>query len=84
MSRSRRRFTPENKDEAVKLVIDSGRPVSAIAKDLDINECAMTCRDGSCPLACIRGDLLTTAATWAGGVWRHLPERQLAEISIIA
>ncbi|EIV92664.1 transposase [Frankia sp. QA3] len=38
MSQSRRRFTPEYKDEAVKLVIDSGRPVSAIAKDLGINE----------------------------------------------
>ncbi|AEH09413.1 transposase IS3/IS911 family protein [Candidatus Protofrankia datiscae] len=38
MTESRRRFTPEYKDEAVKLVIDSGRPVSAIAKDLGINE----------------------------------------------
>ncbi len=38
MSQSRRRYTPEYKDEAVKLVIDSGRPVSAIAKDLGINE----------------------------------------------
>ncbi|WP_085950117.1 IS3-like element ISFsp8 family transposase [Frankia sp. EAN1pec] len=38
MSQSRRRYTPEYKDEAVKLVIDSGRPTSAVAKDLGINE----------------------------------------------
>ncbi|SNQ50193.1 transposase [Frankia canadensis] len=38
MSQSRRRFTTEYKNEAVKLVIDSGRPVSAVAKDLGINE----------------------------------------------
>ncbi|ESZ99880.1 transposase [Frankia sp. CcI6] len=38
MSQSRRRYTPEYKDEAVKLVIDSGRPTSAVTKDLGINE----------------------------------------------
>lgn len=38
MSQSRRRYTPEYKDEAVKLAIDSGRPTSSIAKDLGINE----------------------------------------------
>ncbi|KPM50403.1 transposase [Frankia sp. R43] len=36
MVEHRRRFTP--KDEAVKLVIDSGRPISAVAKDLGLNE----------------------------------------------
>lgn len=38
MVEHRRRFTPEYKDEAVKLVIDSGRPISAAAKDLGLNE----------------------------------------------
>ncbi|ABW11589.1 transposase IS3/IS911 family protein [Parafrankia sp. EAN1pec] len=38
MSQSRRLFTPEHKDGAVKLVIDSGRPTSAVAKDLGTNE----------------------------------------------
>lgn len=37
MAEQRRRFTPEYKDEAVRLVIDSGRPISAVAKELGIN-----------------------------------------------
>ncbi len=38
LSQTRRKFTPEYKDEAVKLVIDSGKPAAKIAKDLGINE----------------------------------------------
>ncbi|CAO5255485.1 transposase [Frankia sp. AgKG'84/4] len=38
MAESRGRFTPEYKDEAVRLVLDSGRPISAVAKDLGIDE----------------------------------------------
>src|SRR5450631_1780431 len=38
MGRTRRGFTPEYKDEAVKLVIDTGRPVSTVARELGIKE----------------------------------------------
>jgi transposase len=35
---TRRKFTSEYRAEAVELVIDSGRPVAEIARDLGINE----------------------------------------------
>jgi transposase len=35
---SRRKFTQEYKDEAVRLVLDSGRSVADVAKSLGINE----------------------------------------------
>ena len=38
MGRTRRGFTPEYKDEAVKLVINTGRPVATVARELGINE----------------------------------------------
>ena len=34
----RREFTPEYKDEAVKLVINTGRPVAIVARELGIVE----------------------------------------------
>ena len=33
-----RKFTPEYRDEAVKLVIETGRPIVEVARDLGINE----------------------------------------------
>ena len=36
MTRVRGRFTPEFKDEAVRLVIESGRPIAQIARELKI------------------------------------------------
>lgn len=33
-----RKFSPEYRDEAVKMVIDTGRPVAEVARDLGINE----------------------------------------------
>lgn len=33
-----RKFTPEYRQEAVALVIESGRPIAAVARDLGINE----------------------------------------------
>jgi transposase len=33
-----RKFTPEYRDEAVKMVIDSSRPIADVARDLGINE----------------------------------------------
>lgn len=33
-----RKFTPEYREEAIRMVIDSGRPVAAVARDLGINE----------------------------------------------
>lgn len=38
MSRNRRNFSPEFKDEAVKLVIETSRPVVQIARELGIHE----------------------------------------------
>ena len=34
----RRKFTPEFKDEAVRLVNDSGRPIAQVARDIGVNE----------------------------------------------
>src|SRR6185295_11071233 len=41
MGRTRRGFTPEYKDEAVKLVINTGRPVATVARELGINEATL-------------------------------------------
>jgi len=38
MGRQRREFTPEYKDEAVKLVVGTGRPVATVARELGIKE----------------------------------------------
>ena len=38
MASERREFTPEHKDEAVKLVINTGRPVAVVARELGIVE----------------------------------------------
>jgi len=38
MGNTRRSFTPEFKDEAVKLVINTGRPVATVARELGIQE----------------------------------------------
>ena len=35
---NRRRFTPEFKNDAVKLVIESGRPTAQVAQDIGVNE----------------------------------------------
>ena len=41
MGRHRREFTPEYKDEAVKLVINTGRAVATVARELGINEATL-------------------------------------------
>ncbi len=41
MGRQRRQFTPEYKDEAVKLVINTGRAVATVARGLGINEATL-------------------------------------------
>ncbi len=38
MSERRRSFTPEFKDEAVKLVIEASRPVAEVARQIGVNE----------------------------------------------
>ncbi len=37
MGSQRREFTPEYKDEAVRLVINTGRAVATVARELGIN-----------------------------------------------
>ena len=41
MGNTRREFTPEYKDEAVKLVINTGRAVATVARELGINEASL-------------------------------------------
>lgn len=41
MARTRRDFTPEYKDEAVKLVITTGRAVATVARELGIDEATL-------------------------------------------
>jgi transposase len=41
MGRRRRKFTPEYKDEAVRLVINTGRTVATVARELGINEATL-------------------------------------------
>jgi transposase len=38
MKSQQRAFTPEFKDEAVKLVVNTGRPVATVARELGIVE----------------------------------------------
>lgn len=38
MGSQRRRFGVEYKDEAVKLVVDTGRPVATVARELGVKE----------------------------------------------
>ncbi len=38
MSKNRRSFTPEYKDEAAKTVIELSRPVALVARELGLNE----------------------------------------------
>lgn len=38
MSRNRRSFSPEFKDEAVRLVIETSRPVASVARELGLIE----------------------------------------------
>ena len=41
MGRQRREFSPEYKDEAVKLVVNTGRTVAVVARELGINEATL-------------------------------------------
>ncbi len=41
MGRQRREFTAEYKDEAVRLVINTGRTVAVVARELGINEATL-------------------------------------------
>ncbi len=38
MGSQRREFTPKYKDEAVKLVVNTGRPVAVVARELGVKE----------------------------------------------
>lgn len=38
MSKNRRSFTPEYKDEAAKMVVELSRPVASVARELGLNE----------------------------------------------
>lgn len=38
MSKKRRSFTPEYKDEAARMVVELSRPVASVARELGLNE----------------------------------------------
>jgi transposase len=38
MAQKYRKFSPEFRDEAVRLVIESSRPIARVARELDVNE----------------------------------------------
>lgn len=38
MSKNRRVFTPEYKDEAAKIVVELSRPIASVARELGLNE----------------------------------------------
>jgi transposase len=38
MARNRRKFSQEYKDEAVRMVIETSKPIAEVARDLGINE----------------------------------------------
>ncbi len=38
MPERRRKFTPEFKDEAVKMVIETSRPLAEVAREIHVNE----------------------------------------------
>ena len=38
MSQKRRAFTPEYKDEAAKMVIETSRPVAEVSREIGLNE----------------------------------------------
>lgn len=38
MPQKRRKFSPQFKAEAVQMVLETGRPVAEVARDLQINE----------------------------------------------
>jgi transposase len=38
MPERRRKFTPEFKDEAVRMVIESSRPIAEVAREIHVNE----------------------------------------------
>jgi len=41
LARTRRSFSPQFKEEAVKLVIEGSRPIAAVARELDIGEATL-------------------------------------------
>lgn len=41
MSRKRRNYTPEFKEEAVRSVIESSRPVAQVAKEIGVHEATL-------------------------------------------
>jgi transposase-like protein len=41
VGQARKKYTQEYKDEAIELVVSSGRPVAEIARDLGINEATL-------------------------------------------
>lgn len=38
VARGRRQYTAEYREEAVRLVLDSGRPIAAVARELGVHE----------------------------------------------
>src|SRR3954466_15689170 len=70
MGRQRREFTPEYKDEAVKLVINTGRAVATVARELGINEATLGRWVNSFKARQDAGDAALSETEW--GEWARL------------
>lgn len=42
MTRNRRKFSPEFKEEAAKMVVQTSRPIAHVARELDVNETTLS------------------------------------------
>ena len=46
MPERRRKYTPEFKDEAAKMVIETSRPIAEVAREIGVNEGTRACCSG--------------------------------------
>ena len=81
MGNTRREFSPEYKDEAVKLVINTGRPVATVARELGVKEQTLGRRRQPGPGRAVRfptpaGAYLLVAHRVRGPVRRPGPARR--------
>jgi transposase len=42
MARNRRKFSPEFKEEAARMVVQTSRPIAHVARELDVNETTLS------------------------------------------
>lgn len=68
MSRNRRKFDPEFREGAVRIVVESGRPIAQVARDLGVHEGTL-------------GNWVAKAREVMGGADAPLSESERAELA---